>query len=131
MYLKSNGSYYRGTEQCTRKAPFLILMDNPSKKELGCSKGNMRGIVRMVAMEQCGHFMMGRARIKGYSITLSGSYGGDGLPVYEIPQEVYDAGVDIPDELFDLWNKGGGHNSTGSEAPAMRKWAIETFKVKI
>ena len=131
MYLKSNGSYYKGTSQCTRKAPFLILMDDPSKKELGCFKGHMRGIVRIVAMEQCGNFMMGRARIKGHTIILSGSYGGDGLPVYKVPQEVYDAGIDIPDELFDAWNKGGGWNSAGSEGLAMRKWAIETFKVKV
>jgi hypothetical protein len=107
-------------------------MDDPNRgNELGSLKGKMRGIVRMVAMQQFGQFMMGRARIKGHTITLSGSYGGDGLPVYQVPQEVYDAGVDIPDELFDLWNKGGGWNSAGSEASAMRKWAIETFKVKI
>lgn len=106
-------------------------MNDPGKKEFNGIEGKMRGIVRMVAMQQCGQFMMGRARIKGHTITLSGSYGGDGLPVYQVPQEVYDAGVDIPDDLYELWNKGGGHNSAGSEAPAMRKWAIETFKVKI
>ena len=125
MYVKSNDSYYKGTNRCIRKAPFLILMNDPKDTSIG--RTHMRGIVRMVAMQQLGHFIIGIARIKNFSITLSGSYGGDGLPVYKVPQEVYDAGKDIPEWLYELWNKGGGHNSCGSEAEEMRKWAKENF----
>ena len=77
-------------------------------------------------MHQCGHFMMGSARAFGHKITLSGSYGGDGLPV-SVPQAVYDKAVLVPQELIDAWNKGGGWNSAGSEAPAMAEWAVRTF----
>jgi len=70
--------------------------------------------------------MMGTARVGGRSITLSGSYGGDGLPC-NVPWDVYLRGEPIPQELQQAFWTGGGHNSAGSEAPAMRKWALETF----
>jgi hypothetical protein len=101
-------------------------MNDPEDKSLGGT--HMKGIVRMVAMQQLGQFMMGIARIKNFSITLSGSYGGDGLPVYKVPQEVYNEGKDIPEWLYKLWEKGGGHNSCGSETEEMRKWAKENFQ---
>lgn len=126
MYVKSNGGYCEadGTQH-TRKAPFLILMTDPRDTTLGGD--HMRGIVRIVAMRSCGNFMMGQARVKGHTISLSGSYGGDGLPVYKVPQEVYDAGKDIPPGLYHLWNTCGGHNSCGNEAPMMRDWARKNF----
>jgi hypothetical protein len=31
--------------------------------------------------------------------------------------------VPIPQELHDAWNKGGGWNGAGSEAPKMVEWA--------
>ncbi len=83
----------------------------------------IRALVRKVAMRQCGHFMMGRARVFGHTLSLSGTYGGDGLTV-TVPREVFDRAVPIPQELHDAWNKGGGHNSAGSEATAMREWAL-------
>ncbi len=83
----------------------------------------IRALVRKVAMHQCGHFMMGRARVFGSTLTLSGSYGGDGLTV-EVPREVFERAVPLPQELHDAWNAGGGHNSAGSEAFAMREWAL-------
>jgi hypothetical protein len=86
----------------------------------------MRGIVRYVRMRQLGHFMMGSAVIGKHRITLSGSYGSDGLPK-TVPDEVYEAGVEIPKELHDKWNTGGGWNCAGSEADDMRAWALDTF----
>ena len=83
----------------------------------------IRAIVRHTSMRQLGHFMMGFARVLGHRITLSGSYGADGL-VCTVPDAVYDAGVELPGELREAWNTGNGWNSAGSEAPAIRKWAL-------
>lgn len=88
--------------------------------------------VRHVSLRQFGHFMMGTARIAGQSVTVSGAYGSDGLPMdYE---KLTPAGremlVEVPKELAEEFWNGGGHNSAGAEAPAMRKWALETFKGK-
>jgi len=38
-------------------------------------------------------------------------------------------GVDVPKDLYDLWSKGGGWNSCGSEAKAMKEWATKTFNL--
>jgi hypothetical protein len=87
----------------------------------------IRAIVRHVAMRQLGHFMMGTARVDGISLTLSGSYGADGL-VSSVPDEVYERGLELPVELHEAWNKGGGWNSAGSEADAMKQWALSHLK---
>ena len=86
----------------------------------------IRGLVRYVRMKQFGNWMMGTARILNTSITLSGSYGSDGLPC-SVPDAVYDLGVELPDELYQAWNKGGGWNGAGSEAQGMKHWALKTF----
>jgi len=126
MYLDNSGyGYYKGTEQCHSRANFLILIQD--KDQDVCQK-NFRAIVRKVALRQCGNFMMGVARIKNKSITISGAYGGDGLPI-SVDREIYDVGVPVPRELYDLWNKGGGWNSAGTEAITMRSWAHEVFKL--
>ena len=122
MYITNEGhTYYRGTEQCHTRAPFLILV----QPELG-EYEPIRAIVRKVALHQCGHWMMGSARAFGYQIPISGAYGADGLARL-VPRKVYDNAVPVPDELLDQWNKSGEWNSIGSEAPAMRKWAVKTF----
>jgi hypothetical protein len=84
----------------------------------------MRGIVRYVTLRQLGHFMMGKVILAGHVISLSGAYGNDGL-VCDVAPEVFALGKDLPTELQEAWNTGGGHNSVGSEAPAMKAWAIE------
>jgi hypothetical protein len=57
---------------------------------------------------------------------MSGCYGNDGLPmtIEKIPKDA----KEVPQELVEAWNTGGGWNSCGSEAPAMAEWAKETFK---
>ena len=137
MYLRSgqNGTYYGSDgQQRHSRAPFLLLIDaSPSlpAKQDAC----MYAIVREVAMEQCGHFMMGTARVYGHSLTVSGTYGSDGLPISldRLPVKVQDKVraemVRVPDELYRAWAKGGGWNGSGSEGPAMQAWARKTFKV--
>lgn len=124
MYLGNDDSYtYHerdGTQRHTQ-GNFLILAT--PEDVLGVEPGLLRGLVRKVAMEQCGHFMMGIARIGGESHTVSGSYGNDGLPM-DLPRDVWERfGTEVPQDLYEAWNKGGGHNSAGSEADQMRKWA--------
>lgn len=89
----------------------------------------IRAIVRYVRMRQMGHWMMGSARIGTERITLSGSYGSDGLPT-SVSDSAYESGVELPQYLYDAWNKGGGWNSAGSEAGMMREWALSRFPRK-
>jgi hypothetical protein len=125
MYITNKGyTYYRGSEQRHTRAPFLLLVQD---RDIPLGPDNFRALVRKVAMRQCGHFMMGVARINGKSLTVSGSYGGDGLPM-DVDKDVYDKGVDVPRRLYDLCSKGGGWNSAGSEAQEMRRWVKDTFR---
>lgn len=89
-------------------------------------KAKIRGIVRHVKMHQIGHFMMGTMIVAGHKITLSGTYGSDGLAC-DVPHEVYELGVDLPDELYEAWNKGEGWNEAGKEGLAMFDWG----KIKV
>lgn len=90
------------------------------------NKWPFRAIVRYVRMRQLGHFMMGSAKVGKHRLTLSGSYGSDGLPK-TVCDEVYEMGVEVPEDLREKWNTGGGWNSCGTEAPFMREWALKTF----
>jgi len=89
----------------------------------------IRAIVRYTRMRLLGHFMMGFARVGKERITLSGSYGSDGLPC-SVSDEVYAQGTELPQELYNAWNNGGGWNGAGSEASKMREWARKTFPKK-
>jgi hypothetical protein len=70
---------------------------------------------------------MGSVRAFGHRIGISGAYGEDGLPCL-VPAEVFARAVPIPLELREAWNHGGGHNSAGSEALAMRAWALANLR---
>lgn len=115
--------YYMRDGSQRARGFFLVLMCLP---DLISKKDEVRGLVRSVELHQCGHFMMGtlRLNIKGtiYKVPLSGAYGADGL-IREVCQQVFDIGTPLPVELREKWNKGGGHNSAGSEAPDMDDWA--------
>ena len=121
MYLKPTRTYYQGTEQRAARGPFLILCQPDTREPFDCIT-QTRAIVRQVALAQLGHWMMGTARAFGQSLTISGSYGSDGL-LKTVPPEVYARAVPVPPELMEKWNKGGGWNSAGGEAADMRQWA--------
>lgn len=124
MYIEPTQTYYVGTEQRSRRARFLILLQ-PDTGDW--NKYPIRAVVRKVALSQVGCWMMGSARIGGKKITLSGSYGSDGLPK-SVPMEIYEKGVVLPDYLVEAWSKGGGWNSAGSESQVMAEWANKTFQ---
>ena len=118
MYLDNSGGYYTSDgEQHSRRGRFLILM---SLRGGDCN--DIRGIVRKVALRQLGHWMMGRVRIGREWYSVSGAYGHDGLTL-NVADDAFARGTPLPPELYAAWNKGGGWNSCGSEAPDMRKWA--------
>jgi len=128
MYVTDEaGTYYKGTEQHHRRAPFLILMQ-PDDEDVG-KKNNLRGIVRKVALRQCGHWMMGCARVKNRTVFVCGAYGNSGLPK-TVSRKTWEQGIPLPQELYDAWNKGGGWNSVGTEWAAMRKRAVKTLLKK-
>lgn len=120
MYI-SKPERYRTADgtQCCRMGRFLILLDTPEDKTI-------YAIVRTVALRQCGHWMMGSARIQGTTYTVSGAYGNDGLPmrINTLPPDA----KRLPDELYRVWANGDGWNSAGSEAEAMIEWANKGFK---
>ena len=125
MYIEPTKIYYDHGSYIPR-ARFLILAH--SKNERSYYKNTIRCFVRKVALRQLGHFMMGTARIHNTSVTISGSYGNDGLTV-DLPQEVWEKGVLLPDYLFEAWEGGGGWNGSGTEAGKMKKWANENLKI--
>src|SRR4026207_1998414 len=90
MFLsQSQRGYTRHGEQFAR-GRFLILFSHNQyiwSEETGrpwsecpLDSKKLYACVRHVGLRQYGHWMMGTARIAGQSITLSGSYGSDGLP---------------------------------------------------
>ena len=121
MYLKSPRRYYTSNGQACGAAPFLML-----QHVKGTLSTEVYGVVRKVAMKQCGNFMMGTAMIMGKSVTVSGCYGDDGL-IMDVDSVPPDA-VRLPEHLYNLWAKGGGHNGAGDEIYEMVKWGKETFK---
>lgn len=88
MYVDRSGFTYYGSggEQRHTRAPFLILADD------GCHDGvdsPLFACIRKVALTQLGQFMMGRANIGGHWRSLSGAYGGDGLPAFSLDSQPY------------------------------------------
>jgi hypothetical protein len=128
MYITNQGRTYYGmyNEQRASRASFLILVQD---KDQPIGPNNFRALVRKVALQQFGPWMMGTARVFNQFLTISGAYGNDGLPI-SVSKEIYDKAIPVPKHLYDLWNKGGGWNSAGSEASEIRKWAIKTFLPK-
>ena len=125
MYLKNTRTFYDGAGQHAGRAPFLLLVQDKARP---CGPDNFRALVRSVALSQLGNFMMGRARVFGRTVIVSGSYGHDGLPI-DVESDIFARAVPVPRALYDAWNKGGGWNSAGNEAAAMRKWALKTFNI--
>lgn len=134
MFLNGRGRYNRDGEQTCAGDFLLVFNQKPG--------GPLRCVVRHVRMRQCGHFMMGSATVGPFRLTLSGTYGHDGLPLSpedgKVPKgtpfaEDPETGAKnlwarlhpMPDELVEAFWKGGGHNTGGSEMPLLKEWALE------
>lgn len=131
MYLGNDDSHTRydkhGTQRHTQGNFLILTQPDVSVLSDAYDDSKIRACVRQVALEQMGHYMMGTARIGGESVTMSGSYGNNGLPT-SVPPQIHDKYCTLlPTELYELWSEGGGHNSAGSEAQQMRDWALDNF----
>jgi len=122
MFLTSQRGCSRDEEQSAR-GKFLALF--------GSSKEGLWGVVRSCSMHQSGHFMMGSVTLGDQTITVSGTYGGDGLPRDLSEVQPWNRGllIRMPPELEVAFWAGGGHNSAGSEGPAVHAWGL-TLKHK-
>lgn len=134
--MTGSGGYTEYGSQWT-KGNFLILFDEPFAEPHGPGAvPPLRACVRKVRLSQLGHFMMGRIKLGGAEVVLSGAYGNDGLPVHlehkgmdkEVARYVWNKLVEVPRDLaMEFW-KGGGHNSHGNEWPNLMAWAKENLK---
>lgn len=127
MYFNNvKGGYRRDNEQWS-SGDFLMLFCGPTGDR------DMRACARFVRMHQTGHFLMGRVYLGGRWVSLSGAYGQDGLPMNapigphaslsKITTACWNTLLPVPKDLQDAFWRGGGHNSTGNEAPALATWA--------
>lgn len=120
MYIKPSQTYFVGTEQRCSRELFLLLIQKAGSDDV-------KAIVRKIALRQFGPWMMGKVAIYGERYTVSGAYGSDGLPK-TVSDKVFDrARVALPADLYEAWSQGGGWNSCGTEAIAMREWAIDNL----
>jgi hypothetical protein len=123
MFVRNNtGGYTRRGDQWAKGDFLMLCQEDKITNRLMPKRSPIRGIVRPVRMDQVGHWMMGMMRVGHYEVTLSGTYGSDGL-VCSVPPAVYRHGLELPEWLVERWNTGGGHNSAGHEAGPMREWA--------
>jgi hypothetical protein len=115
MFLSGQSWYGRDGQHA--RGSFLIIFS---------VKQELRACSRYVHMAQLGHFMMGQAKIApGTTITLSGTYGDDGLPCDPAKiGKLWETLLPLPGDLTEAFWSGGGHNSAGSEGPAVRDWAL-------
>lgn len=119
--------YMDDTAPLEMQAAGYSLPKEPERMVEGCLLPNwVHAFVVYTRYTQCGQFMMGRARWHGHKLILSGAYGADGL-FDRVPYAIWNQATQLPNELYLAWANGGGHNSAGNEAPAMRKWAVETL----
>lgn len=127
MFITNKRSGYNRNGEQFASGKFLILMqetpgNGPGEIQRVC-KAPIRCLVRPTHFTSLGNFCMGFAMIHGRRLTLSGAYGGDGLPV-SVDAETYARGLELPDELRGLWSNGKGWNGAGNEMDEMKKWAL-------
>jgi len=160
MFIKqSRSGYGRGGEQFARGKFLALFSHNPFKWEDENNKPHFKvpayyleqcpvhggewrtmpsalnrklyALVRHTSLRQVGHFMMGTINIGGQRITVSGSYGANGLPmdVEKIDPANRWRLVEVPAAIAEIfWNSSDGWNGAGSEGPIIRQWALDTFK---
>ena len=149
MFIRSSRGH--GAQQSAR-GPFIMVFGNekaPKRIIEGVEYVDLRVLVRHARLSQTGQFMMGHVDVvipeprEVLGITLSGTYGSDGLPIEVTLMREYDLVEGeakprdasakaarlweklhpLPDELVVQFWKGGGHNSAGAEGPALHAWA--------
>lgn len=129
VFLTNTSSGYNrdGEQFCEGK--FLIIFDHPDDKDFS-KKRELCCLVKNVHMRQVGNWMMALVTFPSYVLSLSGSYGGDGLPCSPHSddgrnwlRQLWPRLHVVPPEIVDLFWNDNGHNSSGKNGPAIRDWA--------
>ena len=137
MYIHCRTWYTAGGQQ-RDYGPFLMLFQQMWDLGTGDQPRELRALVRSVRLEAFGNFMMGRCKLKLpkedglLTITLSGTFGGDGLPISipragdvgELPSRLWPLLPQLPDELVeDFWT-----NEEGAGHEKIREWVEKHLK---
>jgi hypothetical protein len=123
MFITNSRRGYSKDGEQLAAGQFLVLF--------GSKKEGLYGIVRHVSMRQCGQFMGGTLHLGDQEVSLSGTYGGDGLPLslYEVRSWNRGCLTKLPPEIEEAYWKGeGGHNSAGSEGLTLHEWGKALLK---
>lgn len=148
MFISGSSGYNRRGEQ-TARGDFLMVFARGQE---------LRAAIRYVRMRQLGHWMItSGVKVGPYKLTLSGSYGSDGLPIESIKKEPrkcwerigdsdhwyertyawedvptvnWESLAPLPLELQqEFWHpECQGWNSAGSEAKNLKDWARNNLK---
>lgn len=124
MFITSKYAGYNRSAQQIAGGLFLILL---AREDVPLERDGMRAVVRYVRLRQTGHFMEGSVNVGPKHLLLSGAYGNMGL-VVSVDVETWHRGFPVPEELYDQWNNGGGHNGVGSEGSSLQQWALKNLK---
>lgn len=137
MYIRCKTWYTAGGEQ-RDYGPFLMLFQQTWNLGTGDQSRELRALVRSVRLESFGNFMMGQCKLKLpeedelLTIVLSGTFGGDGLPISiprvgdvgKLPSRLWPLLLQLPNELIeDFWT-----NEAGVGHEKIREWAEEHLK---
>lgn len=137
MFLTGRG-WYGVDGQQKAEGLFLLIFGGKGEQVIVEETGRYKAVdfplkacVRHVRMSQLGHFMMARVKIGTRTISLSGTYGHDGLPLSVDAMDSWkrwESLIQLPAELEREFWQGGGHNSGGSEMTNMSRWAKENLQ---
>lgn len=137
MFLKTNRFRSGYTSQGEQRAKDLFLAVFSGEEnypdphpQTGRQLPVLYAVVRTVELRSWGHWMMGSLRLAGAPVTVSGAYGGDGLPMdlSKLSEAQKALLTPVPFDLAITFWSGGGHNCAGEEAEAMRGWARANLK---
>lgn len=131
MFVSGKGGYNKDDEQFFR-GKFLMIFDHPDDKNFGKDR-EIRCLIKQVHMKQLGQWMMAIWMHDGFKLSLSGTYGGDGLPISTagnpekaaFVRKLWDQLHPVPPEIVTLFWNDDGHNSSGKNGKAIHEWASE------
>jgi len=118
MFIGNGRQWYTANGEQRSQGQFVALFADSANK--------LFGVVRSVRLHQFGHFMMGTMKVGAQKVTLSGAYGGDGLPrdLSNVAEENRSLLHEVPADLAArFWKCDDGWNSAGSIGPDIATWA--------
>jgi hypothetical protein len=135
MFITGGKATYTKDGDQKAKGRFLMVFDHPDDKVFD-KKRPLRCLIRPVTMQQLGHWMMAKWTHDGYTLSLSGTYGGDGLPIstaanpdkQAFVRKLWDQLTPMPDDILALFWHDDGHNSSGKNGPSIHAWAVANLK---